>query len=144
MSDLDGFHGGLVGHPERAAYGGPGVACGAGFGDELGATGGHTVHPLLEGGEGFEGVVGHDLTVTGVADGSQVCNHGCMMNQLPSDCLQVGDRVRIGNGKILWRVTQIECPDPEKVVIVRADQATWLTATPNLNRYIERSRLVSA
>ena len=80
-----GFHGGLVAHPESATDGGPGVPGVAGLGDEFGAAGGHAVHPLLEGGEGFEDVVGHKKTVTGVAGLRQVCNYGCRTKGTEND-----------------------------------------------------------
>jgi hypothetical protein len=78
---LGGLHRGLVADAEGAADGWPGVTCGAGFCDEFGAACGHGIHPRLEGGEGFEDVVGHTLTVTGVAGCSQACNYGCRQDE---------------------------------------------------------------
>lgn len=75
---IDRLHGGLVTHPESSPDGRPGVPSIPGFLDELSAPGGHAVHPLLEGGESFEDVFGHEKTVTGVAISGQVCNHGYM------------------------------------------------------------------
>lgn len=79
---LRGFHGTDVGHAEGVADLGPAVSGGAGLGDELGASGGHSVHAFLKGGECFEGVVeGHEETVTLVASGGQVCNNSYMTNR---------------------------------------------------------------
>lgn len=79
--DLRGFHGPLVAHAEGFTDLGPGVAVGAGFGDELGATGGHGVHARLEGAECVERVVGHESTVTEVAMIPQLCNYGCRLGE---------------------------------------------------------------
>lgn len=73
-----GLHGGLVAHAEGAANGWPRVPGLTGLGNQLSAALGHPVHPLLEGGECFENVVGHRETVTGVADPGQTCNHRYM------------------------------------------------------------------
>lgn len=76
---VGGFHGGLVAHSEGSADGGPGVAGFTRLADEFGASGGHGAHPLLERSQGFEDVIGHNQTVTGVAVRGQVCNHSYML-----------------------------------------------------------------
>lgn len=78
VTGLCGLHGTDVAHSEGSADRGPGVSCVAGGGDELGAPGGHGVHAFLEGGEGFEGVVSHEKTVTRVAFPRQTCNNSYM------------------------------------------------------------------